>query len=413
MYTSYSGKRIIQQLPTPARKGHNAILNANYIEDIVHAIGEWSCERVVLVHSMTLDANTDVVSKLREKLGHFVVGEKADVGTDSPYEDILEITDLLNNSKADCLLSIGNSSCSDACKVVRLMQTNLDPQYLTSGAMEALVDQDKDAVDNLKDPRIRLILVPTSLSANEWNNKSSASNPSTEKRRYFSSPSAAPDLILLDPDIASKSPRMLWLASGMQNVDRCVETMVNDQCGLDAFHHMEDALAVLLKGLKDCREGENKDDHGELVHDTSQCQLGSRNAMVGLLLWNIPMGLSHAIGHQLGIIRGVTHGIASCITLAPVLRHAYERSDKQKVVQAKVLEIWNKILKANEQSLADAVENFVEMLGLPHTLKEVGLIKDEDIEKVAERTMKDVLEVQEGILQDKNLILDILNMARG
>lgn len=411
-YTSHSGKRTIQQLPILARKGHNAILKADYIQDIINAIGEWSCERVVLVYSRALDANTEVVSKLKEKLGHFVVGMKAGVGAHSPYQDVLDIANLLNERRADCLLSIGSSSYSDACKIARLMQTNL-PQNLTPEAMEALVDQEKGTVEDLKDPIARLILVPTSLSASEWNNKSAATSPTTHKKQHFSSPNAAPDLILLDPEVASTSPRKLWLASGMRAVDHCIETMVNDQCKCDAFYHMEDALCVLLKGLKDYREGKNKNDHDQLIDGIHQCQLGSRNAMMGLLLWNIPMGPSHAIGQQLGSICGVMHGLTSCIVLAPVLRYTAERNDKQKEVQAKVLKIWNKYLKTEDGSLTDAVANFVKMLDLPHTLREVGVTNDENIEKVAESTMTDVFRAQEGLVENKDQVLEILNMARG
>jgi alcohol dehydrogenase class IV len=368
---------------------------------------------VVLVHSKALDANTDVVKKLEEKLGLFIVGKKAGVGAHSPYEDVLEITNMLNEKEADCLLSIGSSSYSDACKIARLMQTNLDPKNLTPEAMEELVNQAQGTVDDLKDPRTRLILIPTSLSASEWNNKSSATSPKTRKKQHFASANAAPDLILLDPEVASNSPRKLWLSSGMRAVDHCVETMLNDQCKTDAWHHMEDALAVLLRGLKDYKQGESQDDHDELVDGISQCQLGSRNAMMGLLLWSIPMGPSHAIGHQLGSICGVMHGVTSCIMLAPVLRYTYERNDRQKEVQEKVLDIWNKVLKTEEKSLADAVENFVKMLELPHTLKEAGVVENEDIEKVAENTLTDVFVTQGGLVESKDQVLEILDLARG
>jgi alcohol dehydrogenase class IV len=225
-YSDYCCKRrTIQQLPVPARKGHNAILNSNYLEDIVNALGSWSCQRILIVHSKALGENTDVVEKLKEKLGPFVVGAKSGVGAHSPYEDILEITRLLHETKADCLISIGSSSYSDASKIARLMHANLAPDNLTAEAMEALVDQEKGSAADLKDPTIKLILVPTSLSASEWNNNSSATNPQTTKKQHFASEHAAPDLILLDPEVASTSPRKLWLSSGVRAVDHCVETV--------------------------------------------------------------------------------------------------------------------------------------------------------------------------------------------
>jgi alcohol dehydrogenase class IV len=188
--------------------------------------------------------------------------------------------------------------------------------------------------------------------------------------------------------------------------------MVNDQCKEDAFRHMEDALAVLLEGLMDYKHNESDGNRAEFLGGISNCQLGSRNAMMGLLLWKVPMGASHAIGHQLGSVCGVMHGVTSCIMLAPVLRYTASKSDKQKQVQERVFGIWNKVLKSGEQSLADAVENFVKNLGLPSTLKEVGVVKQEDIVKVAESTITNVFGATEG-MGGKEDVLAILESAKG
>jgi alcohol dehydrogenase class IV len=404
-------KSTIQQLPIPSRKAHNAIVRSTYLEDIVSAIGEWRCQRVLLVHSKALDDSTEVVKILKEKLGSSVVGTKSGVGAHSPYEDVLSIARLLNEKNGDCLISIGSSSYSDACKIARLMQANLDPNNMTVDAMEGLVNQDKGNTENLEDPKLRLILVPTSLSASEWNNTSSATNPKTHKKQHFNSENAAPDLILLDPEVAATSPRKLWLSSGMRAVDHCVETMVNEKCTKDVFRHMEDALATLLVGLKEYKEGESKGDHTELLDGISQCQLGSRNAMMGLLLWKTPMGLSHAIGHQLGSVCGVMHGVTSCIMLAPVLRYSLERNESQRKAQEDVLALWNKTLEWKEESLANAINKFVRMVALPSTLKEVGVEKDEDIDQVADHTLTDIMGAGEGV--SKQDVRRILESARG
>ena len=188
--------------------------------------------------------------------------------------------------------------------------------------------------------------------------------------------------------------------------------MVNENCKEEVFRHMEDALAVLLRGLKDYKNGETQGNRAELLDGIEDCQIGSRNAMMGLLLWNVPMGLSHAIGHQLGSVCGVMHGVTSCIMLAPVLRYIASKSDRQNQVQERVLGIWNKVLKSEEPSLADAVSNFVKFLGLPRTLREVGVVKQEDIDKVAEQTLTDVFGAAEG-MGEKEDILTILDAAKG
>ncbi|RAR00597.1 Dehydroquinate synthase-like protein [Stemphylium lycopersici] len=98
--------------------------------------------------------------------------------------------------------------------------------------------------------------------------------------------------------------------------------------------------------------------------------------------------------------------------LAPVLRHAAPKSDKQKQVQQRVLKVWNKPIGCEEPSLADAVSNFVRQLELPRTLSEVGMKKQEDIDKVAEHSLTGVSGAMEG-MGGKDDALAIMNAAKG
>lgn len=234
LHNSIRQKCRIQQLPLSSRQGRDAIVNSNYLEDIVVALHKWGCQRVVLVHSQALDASTEVIKSLSSQLGSNIIGTKSGVGAHSPYEDVLAITKLLDKCDADVLISIGASSYSDACKIARLMQTNLQPNNYTVEGMEGLVDQVRGNTLDLKDPKVKLIVVPTSLSASEWNHISSASNPKTLKKQHFQSENAMPDLILLDPEVAATAPRKLWLSSGMRAVDHCMETICNKACTPEA-----------------------------------------------------------------------------------------------------------------------------------------------------------------------------------
>jgi alcohol dehydrogenase class IV len=114
---------------------------------------------------------------------------------------------MMDEKEADCLISIGGSSYSDASKIARLLQTNLARDNLMVDAMEALVDQEKGKVDGLRDPMAKLILVPTRI-------RNSTSQVNIQLRTS-----------LCDPEVASASLRKLWLSSGMRAVDHCVETV--------------------------------------------------------------------------------------------------------------------------------------------------------------------------------------------
>lgn len=405
-------KQTIQQLPLSSREGRYAIINSTYLDDIDEALSKWKSERAVLVHSKTLGSSSEIVEKLQERLGPRIIATKCGVGAHSPYKDVLEITKLIHENHADCLISIGSSSYSDACKIARLMHTNLAPDKYTVDAMEALIDQDRGNTSNLNDPKVRMIAVPTSLSASEWNHISSATNPKTHKKQHFESENGMPDLILLDPVVAATAPRTLWLSSGMRAVDHCVETMCNKLCTPEANAHMEETLATLLNGLKAYREGESNENREELLSGISECQLGSRKAMMGLLTWRIPMGPSHAIGHQLGSLCGVMHGVTTCIMLAPVLRYMQKTTAQQAEAQQKVLHVFNKTLQWKETSASDAVANFVKMLELPSSLKAVGIEDDETLSKIAELTMTDVWGGGTRQIDTPEEILEILELAR-
>lgn len=407
-------KTRIQQFDVPSRKGCDAIFDASYLEDIPAQIQAWESKRVLLVVSKALDNNTPVAKDLERSLGGLVVDRKAGVGSHSPYADVIDIAHRIQDRAVDCVVALGSSSYSDACMAARLLAGTLARGF-GAGDVEALVDEEKGAAPEgaLRGPGgVRLILVPTSLSASEWNPVSSCTNGEGKKQHFGSWEHGAPDLILLDPKVAATSPERLWLSSGVRAVDHCVEIMCNDRSWEDDVKevnvHTEKGLRCLLKGLRAYKEGKERGDESELLNGISECQYGAREAIMGLVIHRVPLGPSHAIGHQLGSVAGVLHGETSCVMLAPVLRYTRSRASR---AQAKVLEIFNETLGWQEKEASDAVHRFVKMLGLPTTLSEVGVKTDEQVRKVAEKAVNDVWGGGKRQMEYDE-ILETLNMVR-
>lgn len=164
-----------------------------------------------------------------------------------------------------------------------------------------------------------------------------------------------------------------------------------------------------MKGLPAYKEGKERGNIDELLNGVSECQYGSRDALCGYLVYKVYFGPSHAIGHQLGSVGGVMHGVTSCICLAPVLRYTQDRNPE---AQNRVLRIFNQELGWKEKSAADAVERIVKQLGLPTRLSEVGVTREEQIESIAEKTLTDVLAACPGQLKTKAEVMDVLNLVR-
>ncbi|KAH7224343.1 uncharacterized protein BKA55DRAFT_599303 [Fusarium redolens] len=384
----------IPQLEGGHRPGSDAIFNSHSKDDILSALKQWNSQRILLVHSKTLAKNTSVISDLKEALGDRLVTVTEGVGSHSPYGDVIDIAHRITGHKIDCVISVGSGSYSDACKVARLMSATL-PSGFGEKDMEDLLDQEKGVApqDKIRKAEgVKLILVPTSLSAGEWNYTASCTNSAGKKQHFSLEDGGAPDSILMDPWVARTSPEKLWLSSGIRAVDHCVETLCNPECAKypDVQEWCKKALRDLSKGLVEYKEGlgRGKEGEDELVHGASKCQAGSRMALMGFIIYRVNMGASHAIGHQLGSVGKVMHGITSCIMLPPVLRYTKARNPE---AQAKIVKIFNETLGWEETEAGDCVARLVKVTGLPSTLREVGVTSDEQIEQIIDKTMTDVM----------------------
>ena len=120
-------------------------------------------------------------------------------------------------------------------------------------------------------------------------------------------------------------------------------------------------------------------------------------------LGNVPHGASHGIGYILGSLCGVPHGYTSCVMLPAVLE-------------------WNRGWLRDEQAIIDAfggiassaaacVSALVDKLGLPKTLADVGVAK-EQLPEIASRAIKHpVVRRNPRPVQNEQQLLEILQLA--
>jgi alcohol dehydrogenase class IV len=201
-------------------------------------------------------------------------------------------------------------------------------------------------------------------------------------------------------------------------VDHCVEGL----CSLDP--RAPDSAAAFEKGLRMLVPSllRTKGDW-EAEEPRLQSMLGVVDAMTGLQA-GVPMGGSHAIGHQLGPL-SVGHGETSCILLPAVLKYNYLHGDeKVKALQRKVLDIFwgeetvaevlsKRGLKKDSADAGDVVGAVISELGMPRTLQDVGVGR-EKLDALATNSLKDRwLGTNAVPLTTKEQVLEILEMVAG
>ena len=202
------------------------------------------------------------------------------------------------------------------------------------------------------------------------------------------------NLVILDPELCQTTPPYHWLSTGVRSVDHCVEAM----CCLDSTatsdRKAEEGLRLLVPSLLKCKEDSTD------IGARHRCQMAVSLAMDNIRA-GIPMGGSHAIGHQLGPL-GVPHGVTSCIMCPAVMKYNIKHADGNSGIanrQAKVRKIlWSepevaRRLRAQGVSeetadLGDMLDVIIRALDLPRSLHELGISR-EVIPRLANRALAD------------------------
>lgn len=365
-----------------------------------HCLETYGANRVYLIVSTSI-SKTDNFTKLQAALNNKLVGVRYGIRQHVPWTDVLEIAKALQSTKADLLITLGAGSLTDGAKVAAFAAAN---GALTEDALEKLHAGAEPDPATIEPNPVPIVCIPTSLSGGEYTPFGGATDLRTHRKCSFRHPSIGPSLVILDPALCTTTPSRVWLASGMRSVDHCVEGLTSSffspasdataKKRQEAEEALREGLRLLLPGLLATK----RDPSDREARRKSQLAVVA--AMRGLLV-GVPMGASHAIGHQLGPL-GVGHGETSCVMLPSVLRwnlHSGRHEGWVRERQSLVLSVFWEIesvagalrkqgLDAEMSSLGDVVEAYVKELGLPGSLKEVGVGK-EQFDKLADNSMQD------------------------
>lgn len=266
-----------------------------------------------------------------------------------------------------------------------------------------------------KPATIPIISIPTSLSGGEYSNLGGGTHPTTHQKHPFIDGAKGPSLVILSQELSATTPDAIWLSTGVRAVDHCVEglcSLTNTTPDSDAA--CEAGLRLLVPGLLRCKR-----DVGDL-EARLQCQLGVMESIKAVFQYGVPLGASHGIGHQLGPL-GVGHGETSCILLPAVCKYNVSANAER---QAKVTSVlWSddevasvlkrKGLTPSDADLGDILDVVISELGMPRSLKAVGVEGEEALRKLAENSLKDPWCVTNPRpLKEQAEVLKILEVVR-
>lgn len=332
-------------------------------------------QRVYLIVSGTMNRTTNEITKMRESLGARFAGLYDKVPSHTPRDSVLDIARDARAAGADLLVTFGGGSVTDAGKIAQICLRHNVTEYEQLDAYHDKVATDGKITQAVFDgPQVRQIAIPTTLSGGEFQAGGGCTDTRRKVKQSFRHPLLVPRVTILDPAPTVHTPLWVWLSTGLRAVDHATEALccpITDPASDASFLQ---SLRLLSSGLP--RVKQNPGD----LEARLDCQLGVWLAMAGRS-GGAQMGASHAIGHVLGGSCDVPHGYTSCVMLAPVLRYNQGvNAARQKLVA--------EAMGRPGEDAADVIGGFVQSLGLPGRLSEVGVTRDQ-FAMIADHAMHD------------------------
>lgn len=344
-------------------------------EALAEEMARLDSQAVYVMASGTLSRETDVVETIKRVLGNRMAGLCAKIASHTPRIDVVAAANEARAVKADLILTIGGGSVTDAAKMVGLCLGNdiTSPDQLD--ALKASITPDGQTYrPPTKPPAIRSIDIPTTLSAGEFTAMAGCTDTERNIKESYAHPLMMPQAVILDPAVTIHTPEWLFLSTGIRAVDHAVE----DICSINPTPFSDgmslQALRLLSSGLPAVKQ--NPADLDARLN----CQLGAWMSIMGSQN-GVTKGASHGIGHVLGGTAHVPHGYTSCIMLPHVLRFNEPVNAARQRWVAEALGRMN-------VSAADAVAELIASLGLPATLRDVG-VRPEQLDEIATNSMHD------------------------
>lgn len=337
-------------------------------EAVSEQLDRLGSRRAFLMVSGTLARQTDEIGRIRNRLGSRCVGVFDAMPAHTPREAVIAATNAVRANGADLIVTVGGGSITDGAKAVQLCLANGIDTVEGIDRIRVV----KGVAPDLAAPQVRQISVPTTIAGGEFSAIAGVTNRRTNVKEMLRHPLVMPRATILDPAITVHTPEWLFLSTGIRAVDHCVEAICSRETHPYADAQSANGLSMLADALPRV-----KADPSDL-EARMNAQIGTWLSM-GALAMGVPMGASHGIGYVLGSAFDVPHGHTSCVMLPAVMR-------------------WNRCDNAVRQELvasamghpgadaADVLDRFIRSLGMPRSLKEVG-VTPEHFDRIAVQAM--------------------------
>jgi succinate-semialdehyde dehydrogenase/glutarate-semialdehyde dehydrogenase len=304
-----------------------------------------------------------------------------------------EGSDVAAASGADILIALGGGSSMDTAKGVSL------------GARNPQRGLGLDYTTNFEHEGVPIIAIPTTAgTGSEVNAFGVITDEVSHRRFYVGHSSALAKAAILDPELTVGLPPKATAATGMDALIHAVESYLsirsNPYSDAIALGVVEMVSQHLLTAVET----------GTNIEARSQMLLASHIAGVGFS--HTGLGLVHGIGHALGGLFNIPHGVALCLVLEEVMKYNLPVRTMRIARLAFALGVGNTNQddKTNADAAISRIASLVEQVGLKGKLSDHG-ITEKDLETLAETTLADAVTINNPQTPTHAQVVEIMKKA--
>jgi len=289
------------------------------------------------------------------------------------FENVEKAAAFARGFQPDLIVALGGGSCIDAAKAAWVLYERPD---LAVDAVSPLTKLDLRK-------KARLVAIPTTAGTGSdatWV-AMLTDKAHNMKLDYFASRELVPDFSILDPRFVLKLPKEATAYSGMDAIVQGIEAYVNQwrndfSDGL-ALRSIQIMFEYLPKAFDD------PDD----VYAREKTQNGS--TMSGLAFSNSQVGLIHAMGHALGAIFHMPHGLAVSVSSPYAIQFSSSNAAQRYSDIAHVIGIREESAEKATEMLIQAIKRLMVHLKIPLSLRDAGISQsafEQNIDTLTDQT---------------------------
>ena len=344
-------------------KEYLCCLSSHYGPNILLAYGGGSIKR---------NGVYDEVYKSLRDAGKNVF-EFPDIMPNPTYAKVLEGAELVRENHIDLILAVGGGSVMDCCKAVSMAAVYKGDLWADFWARPGVVDFEPVPLG---------MVVTVSGTGSECNGGAVITNEELKIKTGRDYPKCNAKFALMDPAYTFSVPNFQMVSGGFDTLSHIMEIYFSAP---DTENVSDDLAEALMRGvIRDLRAAiANREDY------TARSNLMWEAAMAENRILKLGKKTDfqcHMMEHQLGAYTDCNHG-AGLAVLHPAYYRAICKAGAKKFARFAV-RVWNipaggkdevELAHAGVEALAD----FIKEIGLPTTLRELGVTEETPLEEIA------------------------------